>query len=729
MTSRRKQILQVALPVPLRRVFDYLADRQAAAGLAPGIRVKVPFGRSATRIGVLTGTTTDSDLPASRLKKILSVIDQEPLFSKTEFGLLKWAAEYYHHSLGEVIFNALPAPLRQGRPASRKKKFVFRLAADAGADLNRAPLQKEIIDMLAAHPQGLAHDFFSDRRWARPLNILQQKGLICREEAPPDVQPEPAPQPGFSLNPEQQQAVDRIIAGADHFGCFLLEGVTGSGKTEVYIETIKHYMEKGLQSLVLVPEIGLTPQLANVFRAKLGTRTMVLHSGLSDGERLQAWLQARDGDAAVVLGTRSAVWTPLKKPGVIIIDEEHDLSYKQSDGFRYSARDVAIMRGKMSDIPVVLGSATPSLESLYNAARNKYTHIQLSMRAGGAFHPVTSIIDLRAQKMVGAFSNTMLSAIDAELKQGHQILLFLNKRGFSPVIMCHNCGWTGKCSRCNVNLTYHKLDNRLSCHHCGSQKMKPEQCPDCGSDGLLQIGHGTERLSETLAGVFPRARILRIDRDSTRRKGAMEDMVNSIRNGAADILVGTQMLAKGHDFPKLNMVGILDADRGLFSTDFRAGEHMAQLIVQVSGRAGRSSDKGRVFIQTHYPDHPLLHTLVDSGYQTFARRVLEERRQVDLPPYSHQVLLRSEDYRREANDKFLNEARALFGRVAGIELYGPFPAPLEQKAGRLRYQLLLQSSERNRLLSAITPWVQALEKLPAGKKVRWSIDVDPLESL
>ena len=732
MKSRHRHILHVALSVPLRRIFDYAVDDSPpACKLAPGIRITVPFGKSATRTGVLVGISGNSALPAGKLKKILSLIDEEPLFSPMEFKLLQWASNYYHHPLGEVIFNALPGLLRQGRPANRKKVYVYRLSLNINEmdidNLNRAPLQKEIIDLLKSQADGVSQQVFSGTRWSSPLAALLRKGYISRHEANCNTALRTAADLGFSLNPDQKKAADRVRENSDKYACFLLDGVTGSGKTEVYIEIIKYYLKKGLQSLVLVPEIGLTPQLANIFKKKLDARTFILHSGLSDGERLQAWLQARDGLATVVLGTRSAIWTPLKKPGVIIIDEEHDLSYKQQDGFRYSARDVAIMRGKMSNIPVVLGSATPSMESLYNAANKKYVHIKLRERAGSAFQPATTIIDLRAQHMIGAFSGAILNAIKAELEQGHQVLLFLNKRGYSPVIMCHNCGWTGTCARCNVHLTFHKQGNKLSCHHCGIQKVKPDRCPECQKDGLLQIGHGTERLTETLAGIFPKARILRIDRDSTRRKGAMEKMVNVIKEGEADILIGTQMLAKGHDFPNLNMVGILDADRGLFSTDFRAGEHMAQLIIQVSGRAGRTNDKGRVFIQTHYPDHPLLRTLVDTGYQAFARKVLEERVQAGLPPYSYQVLLRSEDYRKETSDAFLNEARSILGNTAGIEVYGPYPAPLEQKAGRLRYQLLLQSRNRNLLLNALTPWIRDLESLPSSKKVRWSVDVDPLE--
>ena len=735
MKSGQRKILKIALPVPLRRCFDYFIDGEAFPDdrLQPGIRVKVPFGKSTSRTGVLISTSKMTELPDEKLKKILDLIDDKPLFSPLEFQLLQWAGNYYHHPIGEVIFNALPALLRQGKPANRKKEYVYRLIpADNNPEveaLNRAPIQRKIFDLLKTKPEGVSQQYFSGKGWTSSLNALIEKGYVSRHETNCSQVRQSGGSNEVLLNPDQKKAVDRIRQFNNEYRCVLLDGVTGSGKTEVYIDIIKYIMDRGQQSLVLVPEIGLTPQLANVFKSRIDANIIILHSALSDGERLQAWLQAKDGLAPVVLGTRSAIWTPLKNPGIIIVDEEHDLSYKQQEGFRYSARDVAIMRGKMNNIPVVLGSATPSMESLYNAISNKYDHIKLKSRAGGAIQPATTVIDLRAQNMSGAFSGALLKAIDAELQQRHQILLFINKRGFSPVIMCHYCGWAGKCSRCNVHLTYHKQENKLSCHHCGTQRVKPDQCPECRQDGLLQIGYGTERLYETLAGIFPSARILRIDRDSTRRKGAMEKMVGEIRGGEADILIGTQMLAKGHDFPNLNMVGILDADRGLFSNDFRASENMAQLIIQVSGRAGRTSDKGRVFIQTHYPDHPLLKTLLDSGYHIFADKLLEERRQAELPPYSYQVLLRAEDYRKEAGEAFLNEARSKLGKPGGIEVFGPFPAPLERRAGRFRYQLLLQSGKRNLLLNTLAPWIPALESLPGSKKVRWSVDVDPLESL
>lgn len=734
MKSGQRHILNIALPVPLRRYFDYVIDGNLSdKSLQPGVRIKVPFGKSAFRTGILVSASKKTELPEGKLKKIAALIDDAPLFSPLEFQLLQWAGSYYHHPIGEVIFNAIPATLRQGKPASRKKEYIYRLTlTDNDIDveaLNRAPVQREIINLLRTKPGGISQHYFSGKGWASSLKALIQKGYVSRDEIRCDPVHGPKKSGEILLNPDQKIAADRIKKYDNEYRCFLLDGVTGSGKTEVYIDIIKYFINRGLQALVLVPEIGLTPQLANVFKSRIDANIIILHSALSDGERLQAWLQAKDGLASVVLGTRSAIWTPLKNPGVIIVDEEHDLSYKQQEGFRYSARDVAIMRSKMSNIPVILGSATPSMESLFNAISNKYDHIKLKSRAGGAVQPATTIIDLRAQHMNGAFSGALLKAIDAELKQQHQILLFINKRGFSPVIMCHYCGWAGKCSRCNVHLTYHKQENKLSCHHCGIQRIKPDHCPECRQDGLLQIGYGTERLYETLSGIFPSARILRIDRDSTRRKGAMEKMVGEIRGGEADILIGTQMLAKGHDFPNLNMVGILDADRGLFSNDFRASENMAQLIVQVSGRAGRTSDKGRVFIQTHFPDHPLLKTLLESGYKIFADKLLEERKQAMLPPYSHQVLLRAEDYRKEAGEVFLNEAKAMLPKTTGIEVFGPFPAPLERRAGRFRHQLLLQSRERNLLLNALSPWIPALESLPGSKKVRWSVDVDPLESL
>jgi primosomal protein N' (replication factor Y) len=725
-------ILRVALPVPLRRHFDYL-PADGADSLRPGVRLQVPFGRGGHKTGMLVGMSTSSDVPAARLKRAGRVLDEEPLLGEGDFALLQWASRYYHYPLGEVIFQALPTALRQGRSAAKKAPSLW-LLSEAGRGLEageprRAPRQRQLLELLRRHPGGLGPEDLAahSKNWQGPMQSLLDKGLVRRQEAapPPAARPEAS---SLTLNDEQRAAVEAVAQSLGSPGRFLLDGITGSGKTEVYIELIRRVTAEGSQALVLVPEIGLTPQFIRRLRESLAAHIVVLHSGLSPGQRLQGWLDARDGSAAVVLGTRSAVWTPLKQPGLIIVDEEHDPSYKQQESFRYSARDVAIKRASLAGVPVVLGSATPSMESLHNAATGRYEHLVLTRRAGDARPPSPRIVDLRNRTMHGALSDTLVNAIAEELADKGQVLLFLNRRGFSPVLMCHHCGWTAACPRCNVPMTLHKQHHRLLCHHCGSRSEAVTVCGECAMSELIQVGYGTERLTETLAGLFPSARILRIDRDSTRRKGTMEQMVEEIHAGDADILVGTQMLAKGHHFPDLTLVGVVDADRGLFSADFRASERMAQQIVQVSGRAGRGSRPGTVLIQTHYPEHPLLRTLVNGDYGAFARALLEERRITNLPPFSHLALLSAEGYDEKEPVAFLNQARSKLD-AAELELLGPVPAPMEKRAGRFRFQLLIQSSHRTALHNALQPWSEELETLDSARRVRWSLDVDPQDLL
>ena len=458
---------------------------------------------------------------------------------------------------------------------------------------------------------------------------------------------------------------------------------------------------------------------------------VVLHSGLSDGERLAGWLQARDGTASIILGTRSAIWTPLKNPGLFIVDEEHDSSYKQQEGFRYSARDIAIVRANNAKVPVILGSATPSLETLQNVDLGKFERIVIDKRAENALLPEFRIVDIRGQKSGGALSDSLVVAMRKVLSDNKQVLLYLNRRGYAPVLMCDQCGWVGKCVRCEVPFTVHRMKNLLTCHHCGSQQAIPPSCPECADSGLIHIGHGTERLVESVQQSFPEARILRIDRDSTRRKGSMERYLHSIRNGDVDILIGTQMLAKGHHLPGITLVGIIDADRGLYSADFRASEKMAQTLIQVSGRAGRANDPGTVIIQTHFPEHPFLNALIRRDYHTFARMLLEERKAACLPPYSSLVLIRAESYEQKMPMAFLSAARELLPQdsSATLEIHGPFPAPVEKRAGKYRFQLLLQSVNRSSLQKTLRSWIPQLDTLKEAKKIRWSVDVDPQEML
>ncbi|MBI4006231.1 MAG: primosomal protein N', partial [Gammaproteobacteria bacterium] len=499
----------------------------------------------------------------------------------------------------------------------------------------------------------------------------------------------------------------------------------------VYIQCIKHIITMGKQALILLPEIGLTPQFIERFERQLNVDIAVLHSALQDRERLHAWLRARDGRALVVLGTRSAIWTPFQQLGIIIVDEEHDLSYKQKDGFRYSARDLAMIRSQQENIPVVLGSATPSMESLQNAVKGRYKELKLGRRAGGARLPRINILDIRASKMHGAVSQTLLESIQYCIEKNQQALLFLNRRGYAPVIMCHDCGWVFKCSRCNIQMTYHKHNNKLCCHHCGHVEKLINNCHECNSHKIIEIGHGTQRLAETLEKILPSAHLIRIDRDSTRRKGAMQSMLNDIHSGGVDILIGTQMLAKGHHFPRVTLVGIIDADRGLYSADYRASERMAQLILQVSGRAGRAENPGTVIIQTHHPEHPLLTTLIEHGYAKFAELVLRERKEALLPPFSYHALLRAEAHDMQLSRKFLTDAKSRLPATNKLqmEIFGPIASPIEKRAGRYRMQLLLQSTDRSRLRQILEPWVKILEQIPSARKVRWSLDVDPQDML
>lgn len=536
----------------------------------------------------------------------------------------------------------------------------------------------------------------------------------------------PAPQ----LNEAQQSAVD-AIAAKPGFGAFLLEGITGSGKTEVYLHAIRRVLDAGHQALVLVPEIALTPQLVSRFRARFpDVPTVTLHSAMNDSERADAWLRAQRGLARIVIGTRSAVFTPLPEAGLIVVDEEHDGSFKQHEGLRYSARDMAVWRARELDVPVVLGSATPSLESLLNVRTRRYQDLQLPERTGTAVHPSMHLVDIRGRRLHHGLCEDLLARMQRHLDDGNQVLLFLNRRGYAPVLQCHDCGWISACSRCDARMTLHREDKRLRCHHCAHEQRVPERCPTCNSEQVQPVGIGTERLEETLTERFPEAPMVRIDRDATRRKGTLDKLLAKAESGAARILVGTQMLAKGHHFPGVTLVVVVDADGGLFSADFRASERMAQLILQVAGRAGRAERPGEVMIQTHCPDHPLLLKLVHEGYPAFADAALAEREAVGLPPYAHIALLRAEATDEQAPAAFLEAAGELaHGAHAALVSYlGPVPAPMPRRAGRWRAQAMIRAPQRSPLQRCLGEMVPKLGALPEARKVRWSIDVDPADT-
>ncbi|MDH5784358.1 MAG: primosomal protein N' [Chromatiales bacterium] len=728
-------ILRIAVPSPLRRLFDYLPP-PACTTPAPGQRYLVPFGRSRI-VGVLVAVAGHSEVPVERLKPALKQLDSEPLFDAEMVKLLRWCCDYYHHPPGEVFQAALPILLRQQRSAAANGLSYWSLSAAGRAidpgTLSRAPRQRALLKLLhGVVPPGLTASEIDSQQegWQGVMRTLIEKGWVVREEhltaSPPVAQDERETPP--ALTPDQQRAVAAFNATSG-FQVSLVDGVTGSGKTEVYLQAIAEVLNQGRQALVLIPEIGLTPQLVSRFSRRFAVPIALLHSGLSDGERLTAWQLAASGEAAIIIGTRSAIFTPMARAGLIILDEEHDASFKQQDGFRYSARDVAVVRARALDIPILLGSATPSLESLHNALSGRYHHLQLPERAGNAIHPAMRLLDLRQQPMEEGVSAHLLQTMRHHLEQDGQVLLFLNRRGYAPVLLCHDCGWHSQCERCDAHMTLYAGQQRMRCHHCGSERPLPRQCPQCGSPDLRPIGQGTERIEQHLKSLFPEREVLRIDRDTTRRKGSMDALLEKIHRQSGQILIGTQMLAKGHHFPNVTLVGVLDADQGLFSVDFRATERMAQLIVQVAGRAGRASRPGEVVIQTHVPDHPLLKLLVERDYAHFARATLEERRGAELPPFSHLALLRAEAVDREAPLLFLEAARTLAEQLGhkGVWLLGPIPAPMERRAGRSRAQLLLQTTERKALHHLLAQWVVALEALKAGRKVRWSLDVDPIE--
>jgi len=724
-------ILKVALDTPLRRLFDYLPGDEAAS---VGARVRVPFGRQQL-VGVVMAHAATSELPVDKLRRVSAVLDASPLLEPGLLAFLGWAADYYHFPVGAVLAAALPKLLREGADA---QDAIRRWSAtDAGREAlasggpSRAPKQRELLALLAADgpftAEALAERLPRWREAMRPLLERQYALQVEETVVAPSTVPGPRAISEHQLSAAQQAAFDNLKAGLDHYGSYLLDGVTGSGKTEVYLRLIDEVLARGRTALVLCPEIGLTPQLVSRFRARFDVPIAALHSGLSDRERLAAWRSAARGEARIVIGTRSAVFAPLPDLGVIVVDEEHDASFKQHEGgFRYHARDLAVVRAQRSGVPVLLGSATPSFESLHNVAVGKSLRLELPRRAGAAEPPRLQLIDLRAHAVHKGLSTPLAMAIDRHLAAGGQVLVFINRRGYAPTLLCTGCGWTAPCRHCDARMTVHQREQRLSCHHCGAEEALPERCPRCGH-GVRPLGHGTERVEETLAERFPGMPIARFDRDSVRQASDLEAAIDRVTSGEARILVGTQMLTKGHHFPDVTLVGVLNADQSLFSTDFRAAERLAQTIVQVAGRAGRASKPGEVLIQTEFPQHPLLQALLGEGYGGFAQQALVERAAARWPPYGRLALLRASGVAPEAALGFLAEARRLAGQPAGVALRGPVPAAMVRRAGRHHAQLLVESAERPALQRFLADWLPQVEQLPSARGLRWALDVDPLE--
>ena len=651
--------------MPLAKLFDYaLAE---ALPTQVGDRVVVPFG-SRQQLGVVLETDAVSELPAGRMRSITAVRDDAPRLPPEWLELMRFLSSYYQRPLGETIIAALPPRLRSVRPLPRKA--------------------------LSAPPEATLPRFVSTH----------------------------------ALTAAQEAAARRVAAATGRFEPFLLHGVTGSGKTEVYLHLVAGMIERGAQALVLVPEISLTPQLEERFRHAFPEANLALmHSGLEDVARTRAWLEAARGDAAIVLGTRLAVLAPLPKLGLIVVDEEHDASFKQQEGLRYSARDVAVYRARLAGCPVVLGTATPSLETWHNWRSGRYARLELAERAApGSRLPQVRIVDMTRERIDMGFTGALLSSIEARRSRGEQSLVFINRRGYAPVLACEACGWTAGCGRCTARMVLHAVDRRLRCHHCGAEAPIPAACPTCGNVDLKPLGRGTQRIEETLQARFPGARIARIDRDSARRRSELARTLEGLRRGEGDILVGTQLLAKGHDFPNLTLVGVLNADAALVSTDYRAAERLFAVLAQVAGRAGRRERPGEVLIQTRYPGHPLFSALARHDFAGFAEAQLEERRSAGFPPFVFEAALRAEAAKLDTAMRFLREASALAEVPDGVQVYDPIPNVLTRRAGLERAQLLVQSRSRPALQAYLGALSSRLFEQPP-RDVRWHLDVDPIE--
>lgn len=732
-------VVNLALPTPLRRLFDYLpVANEPRESYLPGLRVKVRFG-SQSLIGVVISTCEHSEVPADKLRAIEQRLESKPLLSSADLQLCQWLANYYHHSLGAVLEHFLPTLLRQGyAPDSAYEEVWTRQAQPTEVEIKGS--KRQALWQLFQQQPIWAHRQLTQQGFAlTQLRALAEMGLIQASKRLPLPAIPLQQQAAFQLNAEQQQAVEQVSAHFGRFNASLLEGVTGSGKTEVYLQLIQRCLDQGKQALVLVPEIGLTPQTVQRFQARFTVPVALLHSGLNDRERLQGWLQSQSGQARILIGTRSAVFTPLPDLGLIIIDEEHDSSFKQQDGLRYSARDFALVKAHKAQVPILLGSATPSLESLHNALTGKYLHLRLTQRAGNAQMPKMTLQSIVHQPLLEGFSEHTLQHMQAHLKRGQQVLVFLNRRGFAPLVACQDCGHKMQCPHCDASLTLHQNPQRLLCHHCEFQQAVPNSCPSCQGPRMYDIGLGTEKVADYLTDMFPDTTLYRVDRDNVRSKQAFDQLYQQLQKGEPCLLIGTQMLAKGHHFPAVTLVVILDMDNGLFSSDFRGMEHSAQLIYQVAGRAGRAEMPGEVIIQTLYANHPQLNLLIEQGYHALAHTLLEQRQQLRLPPFNHLALVRAEAEHPQQAIELLNQVRGLtqhwlqhnFSQQPQAPLFtlGPIPAIMERKAGRFRYQLQIHAEQRPALHALLSNISAFLEQHKLTKRVRCHLDIDPIDTL
>lgn len=755
-----EQYIQIAIPVPMRQLFTYQVPQALQTPpISVGERVQVPFGARQV-IGVVIKVQSTCDIPPQKIKSVANRLHDDFHVNPTMVDFLQLCANYYHHPIGDVFQQALPKLLRDVKKSTLTPPMVWHCypfiddTVIAGASptsqrdvanedddkhtekltqiikiQNKAPKQYALLQVLN-NREGISWPELRVLGYSKAqLNALVKKELVFEKEQKAHAFQWKTEtlneQNKHALSTEQALIVATITQSLSSFGCHLIDGVTGSGKTEVYLQVMEGVLAQNKQVLVLVPEIGLTPQTLMRFEQRFKVPICLHHSALNDKERLDTWLNAQQGSAAIVIGTRSAIFTPLQKLGLIIIDEEHDGSLKQQDTFRYHARDIAILRASKLNIPIVLGTATPSFESLQNALSGKYKYHKLEKRAGNSKKSPIKLIDMAQQQVEFGLSGSLKHEIKQTLARGEQVLLFLNRRGYAPAINCKECHWIANCMRCDKPYTLHQKQQLLICHHCTDQHRIPPQCPSCGSVRIAPIGQGTEQLEQRIQEIFPEASIVRIDRDSTRKKGELAKLLQEVSDKKHQILVGTQMLAKGHHFPDVTLVGVLTVDGALFSFDFRAAEQMAQLLIQVSGRAGRASKPGQVLLQTQFPEHPLLQDLVHNGYHHFARQALAERKQALLPPFSFQALFRAEANYPSYPNKFLQVLADT--HCEGCEFAGPVPAAMEKKAGKFRYHLIIQAKSRKTLHKALWQLLANTPQNPWQGKVRWNLDIDPID--
>jgi primosomal protein N' (replication factor Y) len=731
--ASQNQIVNVALDVPLERLFDYLSGNLS---LRIGQRVEVPFGNR-KMVGIVMGFSQHSDYALDKLKTISRSFDDEPILDETTFRLMRFCADYYQYPFGQALLAILPARLRQLKPAPMLRIFAYRLSPEAlkCAELQqqipaRQVVQRKLLLALQEGEKTEAQLKQLSSVWQKALMALMAQGWVEKFEWQVSA-PTHFPLNAQTLNAEQQAAVTGVLAQLSQFQAFLLYGVTGSGKTEVYMQILQQVLQKpDSQALILVPEINLTPQLEARFRQRFPHIPLVtLHSHLSDGERLHHWHQAQTGRARIVIGTRLSVFTPMPKLAIIIVDEEHDASFKQQDSMRYHARDIALVRAQQANVPILLGSATPSLESWQNAETGKFKRMVLPQRAvENASLPSIYTLNTATLPLQNGLSQPLIQALKVRLERGEQSLLFINRRGYAPVLLCSACHWIAPCSRCSSRLVVHLKQGKLRCHHCGHEQSIVRQCPSCGNADLQATGQGTQRLEETLVKLFPQAKIARVDRDTISRKDALSDLLDKVHAQEIDILVGTQILAKGHDFPNLTLVGVLDTDSALFSPDFRASERLFAQLMQVAGRAGRADKAGEVLIQTSFPEHPLFTALVQQDYANYASKLMEERAIASFPPYTFMALIRAEATQYRDVDAFLQLAYAqVRAQAKQVTCYPPMRAQMERLKGMERGQIVLQSQQRGALQKLLSQLIAPLRESKLASRVRWHVDVDPME--